>query len=228
MKVGIIGAMETEIAMLKEKMDIRQTKEIATLMFYEGVLGGIEVVLVRSGIGKVNAAMCAQILIDRFGVEAIINSGVAGALHPDLDVGDIVLATEVIQHDIDASIFGDPRGTIPGLKDSVFQTDRRFLDACCKEKTDYRIMKGRIVTGDQAVGDSETKEFLYKEFGGCCVEMEGGAIAHVCHLNDIPFMIIRAISDKANEEVEVDYNAFMEESARKSAAIVESMLDGLS
>lgn len=228
MKVGIIGAMDTEIAMLKEKMDIGQTTEVATLTFYEGVLQGVEVVLVRSGIGKVNAAMCAQILIDRFGVEAIINSGVAGALHPDLEVGDIVLATEVMQHDIDASIFGDPRGTIPGLEDSIFMTDSRFLEACCQEKTDYKIVKGRIVTGDQAVGDSKTKEFLYNQFDGYCVEMEGGAIAHVCHLNGIPFMIIRAISDKANEEVEVDYNAFLHDSAMKSAAIVESMLHALS
>lgn len=224
MKVGIIGAMETEIAMLKEKMVVTQTRDIATLTFFEGSLGKAQVVLVRSGIGKVNGAMCTQILIDHFGVEAVINSGVAGALHPDLDVGDIVLATEVMQHDIDASIFGDPRGTIPGLKESIFPTDRRLLDACCLEPKDGRLMKGRIVTGDQAVGDSETKAYLYHHFQGICVEMEGGAIAQVCYLNQIPFMVIRAISDKANEEVDVDYNAFMVSSAIKSAAIVEEML----
>nr|WP_246798101.1 5'-methylthioadenosine/adenosylhomocysteine nucleosidase [Alkalibacter rhizosphaerae] len=176
MKVGIIGAMESEIAMLQDKMEIQNTKEIATLTFYEGVLRNKPVVLVRSGIGKVNAAICAQILIDRFGVEAIINSGVAGALHPDLEVGDIVLATEVMQHDIDASIFGDPRGTIPGLKESVFPTDPRLLAACCSTRQGYRILQGRIITGDQAVGDSETKEFLYHHFHGYCVEMEGGPL----------------------------------------------------
>ncbi|WP_332310669.1 5'-methylthioadenosine/adenosylhomocysteine nucleosidase [Alkalibacter mobilis] len=224
MRIGIIGAMETEIQMLKEKMTIADVREIATLVFYEGTLAGKQIVLVKSGIGKVNAAMCAQILIDRFEVEAIINSGVAGALHPDLDVGDIVLATELIQHDIDASIFGDPRGIVPGLKCSVFKTDKSLLEACEKSSKSFRTFKGRIVTGDQAVGDSKTKDFLHSEFKGYCVEMEGGAIAHVCSLNEIPFMVVRAISDKANEEVEVDYGKFMKESAIKSCIIIEGML----
>lgn len=227
MIVGIIGAMEAEIVRLLERMNLERTREIATLTFYEGKLGNAQLVLVKSGIGKVNAALCAQILIDRFEVEAIINTGVAGALHPDLEVGDIVLATEVLQHDIDASIFGDPRGIIPGLKESVFATDSRLLESCCSQKSGYRIVKGRIVTGDQAVGDSKTKEFLYSHFHGTCVEMEGGAIGHVCYLNQIPFMVIRAISDKANEEVEVDYGTFMKESAIKSAEIVEEMLHAL-
>ncbi|NTW72050.1 MAG: 5'-methylthioadenosine/adenosylhomocysteine nucleosidase [Eubacteriaceae bacterium] len=224
MKIGIIGAMETEIVMLKEKMIIKSQKKIATLDFFEGDLNGKHIVLVKSGIGKVNAAMCTQILIDIYNVHIVINSGVAGALHPDLEVGDIVLATEVIQHDIDASIFGDPRGTIPGLDVSVFKSDQRLLNISDNIDTEHRIFKGRIVTGDQAIGDSATKDYLYKTFGGYCVEMEGGAIAHVCYLNDIPFMIIRAISDKANEEVEIDYGQFMAESAKKSCMILEQML----
>ncbi|SHE43399.1 5'-methylthioadenosine/adenosylhomocysteine nucleosidase [Alkalibacter saccharofermentans] len=224
MKIGIIGAMESEIVMLKGKMKIATKKTVASLEFYEGTLNERSIVLVKSGIGKVNAAMCAQILIDVFNVEAIINSGVAGALHPDLDVGDIVIGTEVMQHDIDASIFGDPRGVIPGMDVSIFKTDRRFLDACDTIKGSSRLYKGRILTGDQAIGDSATKEYLQSAFNGWCVEMEGGAIAHVCHLNKIPFMVIRAISDKANEDVELDYSSFMAESAKKSCVILEKML----
>jgi adenosylhomocysteine nucleosidase len=224
MKIGIIGAMETEIAMLKEKMKLKSQRTVATLVFYEGMLNESPIVLVKSGIGKVNAAMCAQILIDIFNVGAIINSGVAGALHPDLEVGDIVIATEVMQHDIDASIFGDPRGVIPGMDVSIFKTDKRFLNACDSINGSGHLHKGRILTGDQAIGDSVTKEFLHDAFKGWCVEMEGGAIAHVCYLNDIPFIVIRAISDKANEEVELDYGSFMEESAKKSCIILEKML----
>ncbi|MPW25387.1 5'-methylthioadenosine/adenosylhomocysteine nucleosidase [Alkalibaculum sp. M08DMB] len=228
MIIGIIGAMEKEIVLLKEKMIIEKTVNQSSLEFYVGKLNDKEVVLVRSGIGKVNAAMCTQILVDIYNVELIINTGVAGALHPDLNVGDIVVSTDTLQHDIDASVFGDPRGIIPGMDKSVFLGDEKllgFIDDITL--SDQKILKGRIVTGDQAIGCGDTKTLLYEQFEGFCVEMEGGAIAHVCHLNNIPFLIIRAISDKADEEVEVNYNEFLELAAKNSSFIVESILSNI-
>ncbi|MFZ7134612.1 MAG: 5'-methylthioadenosine/adenosylhomocysteine nucleosidase [Eubacteriales bacterium] len=227
MKVGIIGAMEKEIALLKEGMIIKDTKEVASLMFYKGELEGHDVIIVKSGIGKVNAAMCTQILIDQFQVSMVINTGVAGALHHDLEIGDIVVSTDTMQHDIDASIFGDPKGTIPGMPISIFNADEKLLaviDEILKENKYKNIYKGRILTGDQAIGNNEIKKELYQGFKGYCVEMEGGAIAHVCHLNGIPFLIIRAISDKADEEVEMNYMQFLEMAAKKSSDLLKNIL----
>lgn len=228
MIIGIIGAMEKEITILRERMNLTKTEERASLTFYIGNLREKNIVLVRSGIGKVNAAMCTQILIDIFHVDMVINTGVAGALHADLNVGDIVVSTDSLQHDIDASAFGDPRGMIPGLKESVFVADQKLLDIIDQITIeDHKIFKGRILTGDQGIASSEIKRFLVENFEGYCVEMEGGAIAHVCYLNKIPFLIIRAISDKADEEVEINYNEFVEFAAKNSSCILESILEKL-
>ncbi len=228
MIVGIIGAMEKEIIILRERMDITRVEEKASLTFYIGKLKDRNIVLVRSGIGKVNAALCTQILIDIFNVDVVINTGVAGALHPDLDVGDIVVSTDSLQHDIDASAFGDPRGVVPGLKESIFVADQKLLDIIDEITIEgHKILKGRVLTGDQGVASSEIKHFLVENFEGYCVEMEGGAIAHVCYLNQIPFLIIRAISDKADEEVEINYNEFVEFAAKNSSDMLESILERL-
>ncbi len=225
MIVGIIGAMEKEIILLKEKMKIEKIEKKASLTFYIGQLHGKTVVIVRSGIGKVNAAMCTQMLIDMYNVEVVINTGVAGALHPDLEVGDIVVSIDTLQHDIDASVFGDPRGIIPGMAESIFWADQKLLNIIDKiSLSDQKIMKGRVLTGDQAIGCGETKRLLHEQFQGVCVEMEGGAIAHVCYLNEIPFLIIRAISDKADEEVDVNYNEFLELAAKNSSFLLENIL----
>lgn len=226
MNIGIIGAMEKEIVLLKQKMTIEKIEDKASLTFYCGKISGNEVVLVKSGIGKVNAAMCAQILIDLYNVEIIINTGVAGALHPILEVGDIVVSTDTLQHDIDASVFGDPKGTIPGMKNSVFEADKKLLNLIdnINIEGNVKIYKGRILTGDQAIGNNDIKNELHSCFEGFCVEMEGGAIAQVCHLNGIPFLIIRAISDKADEEVELNYNEFLVYAARNSSYLLEKIL----
>lgn len=228
MKIGIIGAMEQEITILKENMATPKMQRIASLDFYNGKLDGHDVVVVKSGIGKVNAGMCTQILIDRFEVELIVNTGVAGALNEELDIGDIVVSTDTLQHDIDASIFGDPRGTIPGMSRSIFKADEKMLSVIediIKEKGRKDIYKGRILTGDQGIGCNDTKNLLVDLFAGYCVEMEGGAIAHVCHLNEIPFLIIRAISDKANEDVELNYSEFMDMAAIKSSNLLRSIIN---
>mgnify|MGYP001210862198 FL=1 len=228
MIIGIIGAMEKEITILRERMDLTKIEEKASLTFYIGKLRDKNIVLVRSGIGKVNAAMCTQILIDIFHVDVVINTGVAGALHPDLNVGDIVVSTDSLQHDIDASVFGDPRGIVPGLKESIFVADQKLLDIIDGITIeDHKIFKGRILTGDQGIASSEIKHFLVENFEGYCVEMEGGAIAHVCYLNEVPFLIIRAISDKADEEVEINYNEFVEFAAKNSSYMLESILEKL-
>ena len=228
MIIGIIGAMEKEITILRERMDLTKIEEKASLTFYIGKLRDRNIVLVRSGIGKVNAAMCTQILIDIFHVDVVINTGVAGALHPDLNVGDIVVSTDSLQHDIDASVFGDPRGIVPGLKESIFVADQKLLDIIDGITIeDHKIFKGRVLTGDQGIASSEIKHFLVENFEGYCVEMEGGAIAHVCYLNEVPFLIIRAISDKADEEVEINYNEFVEFAAKNSSYMLESILEKL-
>ncbi|RBP62579.1 adenosylhomocysteine nucleosidase [Alkalibaculum bacchi] len=228
MIIGIIGAMEKEITILRERMDLTKIEEKASLTFYIGKLRDKNIVLVRSGIGKVNAAMCTQILIDIFHVDVVINTGVAGALHPDLNVGDIVVSTDSLQHDIDASVFGDPRGIVPGLKESIFVADQKLLDIIDGITIeDHKIFKGRVLTGDQGIASSEIKHFLVENFEGYCVEMEGGAIAHVCYLNEVPFLIIRAISDKADEEVEINYNEFVEFAAKNSSYMLESILEKL-
>lgn len=228
MTIGIIGAMEKEITILRERMDLTKIEEKASLTFYIGKLKNKDIILVRSGIGKVNAAMCTQILIDLFQVDMIINTGVAGALHADLDVGDIVVSTDSLQHDIDASAFGDPRGIIPGLKESIFTADQKLLNIIDQITIEnHKIFKGRVLTGDQGIASSEIKSFLVKNFEGYCVEMEGGAIAHVCYLNQVPFLIIRAISDKADEKVEINYNEFVEFAAKNSSYLLESILEKL-
>lgn len=225
MRIGIIGAMDKEIVLLKEEMSIEQVEQKAGLTFYIGKLKGKAIVLVKSGIGKVNAALCAQILVDVYGVGLIINTGVAGALHPDLEVGDIVVSIDSLQHDVDTSVFGDPRGIIPGMEESVFQADERLLTLVENISIKgHKIIKGRVLTGDQGIGCGDIKEFLYREFKGCCVEMEGGAIAHVCSVNKIPFLIIRSISDKADEAVEINYNEFLELAAKNSSTILQELL----
>lgn len=211
-KLGIIGAMEEEIARLKEQMTEVSVTERASLTFYEGYLNHLPVVVVRSGIGKVNAALCTQQLIDLFGIDAVINTGIAGSLDAKIDIGDIVLSTDALEHDMDAVAFGYDVGVIPRMDTSVFVADeplRRLAAEVCKNVTsDVSVHEGRIVTGDQFIADKEKKNWLVSTFSGMCTEMEGAAIAHAAHNNQIPFLIIRAISDKADDSASVDYPTF--------------------
>lgn len=210
--LAIIGAMEEEVAKIKEQMgNIRVTSK-ASMEFLEGTIGGHPVVVVRSGIGKVNAAVCTQILADLYHVDAIINTGIAGSLNADIDIGDIVLSTDTIEHDMDAVAFGYPLGQIPRMDTLSFVADeelRKQAKRVCEEvNPDVAVFEGRIVSGDQFISDKEKKQWLVDNFAGCCTEMEGAAIAHTAYLNQIPFLIIRAISDKADDSASVDYPAF--------------------
>lgn len=222
--LGIIGAMEEEVAELKRRMEIEEVSEAASMSFYRGKLEGKDVVVVRSGIGKVNAAVCAQILIDRFQVDMLINTGIAGSLDAQIDIGDMVISTDAVEHDMDASAFGDPVGQVPQMDTFSFQADEKLVKLA-KEvneriNPDIHTWTGRIVSGDQFVASSQVKERLIALFGAKCTEMEGAAIAHTAYLNKISCVIIRAISDKADNSAEMDYPAFEELAIRHSVRLV--------
>lgn len=226
--IGIIGAMEDEIAELKKSMEIEEIVEAASLSFCKGKLSDKEVVVVRSGIGKVNAAICTQILADRFGADVIINTGIAGSLDTDIDIGDIVISTDAVEHDMDASIFGDPIGQIPRMDTFSFPADERLVKLAKevneKANPDIRTWTGRIVSGDQFISSSEKKEELIRLFDAKCTEMEGAAIAHAAYLNHISCVIIRAISDKADNSATMDYPEFEAAAIRRSVRLIEALI----
>lgn len=226
--IGIIGAMEDEVAELKKSMEIEEVVSAASLSFCRGKFSGKEVVVVRSGIGKVNAAVCAQILVDRFGVDVIINTGIAGSLDAAIDIGDIVISTDAVEHDMDASTFGDPVGQIPQMDTFSFPADEKLVKLAKevneKANPDIRTWTGRIVSGDQFVSSSEKKEQLISLFDAKCTEMEGAAIAHTAYLNKISCVIIRAISDKADNSASVDYPAFEAAAIRHSVRLIEALV----
>lgn len=210
--LGIIGAMAQEVEQLKSEMEQPEIITVAGMDFYRGKIGGREVVVVRSGIGKVNAGMCVQILADKFGVSGIVNTGIAGSLRAEINIGDLVLSTDAVQHDMDATGFSYPVGQIPQMDTFSFAADevlRETAKRCCAEvNPDIEVHEGRVLTGDQFISDKGKKEWLVETFQGCCTEMEGAAIAQAAYLNGIPFLIVRAISDKADDSANMDYAEF--------------------
>lgn len=226
-KVGIIGAMEVEVSYLKSIMQNARASEKASLHFFEGVIQGVNVVVVQSGIGKVNAAMCATILCGQFGVTHLINTGVAGGLQDGLAIFDTVVSTDAMYHDFDTTEFGYAPCTVPGMKTSIFEADKTLIDFATRAfaKTEFasqkKIVTGRVASGDVFVNSSELKSSIKKLCNPSCVEMEGAAVAHVCYLHAVPFVVIRCISDMAENTDEV----YQEEKAAKiSSQIVEAML----
>lgn len=227
-RIGIIGAMDLEVEHLKGEMQISRIVDKAGMEFYTGTLKGVDVVIVRSGIGKVNAGLCAQILADVFQVTHIINTGVAGSLNAKLDIGDILISRDALYHDVDVRIFGYQLGEVPQMGCREFKADKAMIEAAvssCKEvNPDIHVEVGRILSGDQFISDKAKKETLIADFQGDCTEMEGAAIAHSAYLNKIPFVIIRAISDKTDDSAEMDYPTFEREAAKHSAKLVEHMI----
>ena len=210
--LGIIGAMDEEVAKLKETMQDVTVETKASMEFYKGTMNGKEVVVVRSGIGKVNAGICTQILCDLYHVDAVINTGIAGSLNAKIDIGDIVLSTDALQHDMDATGFGYPKGQIPRMDTLSFAADERLIklagQACKNAVPEIGVHVGRVVSGDQFISDKAVKERISSNFDGFCTEMEGAAIAQVSYLNKVPFVILRTISDKADDSATMDYPAF--------------------
>lgn len=226
--LGIIGAMEIEVNRIKEQMEDVSVTDKAGMSFFEGKWNGNDVVVVRSGIGKVNAAVCAQILADTFHADAIINTGIAGSLKNEINIGDIVLSTDAIQHDMDAQGFGYAPGVIPQMEVSDFQADEKLIELakkCCAEVCpDIQVFTGRVVSGDQFISDKKKKEWLSSQFEGLCAEMEGAAIAQAAYLNHVSFLIIRAISDKADDSATMDYPEFEAMAAENSVKLLADIV----
>lgn len=229
--LGIIGAMDEEVAKIKGQLTDVRVETRAAMDFYVGNLKGKDVVVVRSGIGKVNAAMCTQILADVYKVEGVINTGIAGSLKADIDIGDIVLSSDAVQHDMDATSFGYAVGQIPRVDTFAFKADDKLVqlakECCARVNPDIHTFVGRVVTGDQFVSDKDKKQWLTDTFSGYCTEMEGAAIAQACYLNSIPFLIVRAISDKADDSATVDYPAFEAKAITHSVNLMIEMIRSL-
>lgn len=224
--IGLIGAMDEEIKLLLESMENQQDTVKAGVHFYSGTVFGKAVILCKSGVGKVNAAMTTQILLDTFGVTAVLFTGVAGAIHPDLNIGDIVISSECVQHDMDVTALGYPRGVIPYQEVSAFPADRKligFAEAACQDLKQNSVT-GIVLSGDQFIASTATVEELRQQLNGACAEMEGAAVAQVCYMNGVPFVIIRSMSDKADGSAHVNYLDFTVEASQRSHAILEHML----
>ncbi|WP_195263493.1 MULTISPECIES: 5'-methylthioadenosine/adenosylhomocysteine nucleosidase [unclassified Clostridium] len=226
--LGVIGAMEEEVEILKGKMDIKETVEVAGMEFYRGTLQGKNIVLVRSGVGKVNMATCTQILADKFNVTALVNSGVAGTLDTELNQGDIVISTDAVQHDFDTTVFGDPLGEISRLGITFFEADKDMIEIAKKASENVsgiHIKEGRIASGDQFVAGGAIADRIKENFGEVsAVEMEGASMAQVAYLNNIPFVILRSISDKADGGADLSYEEFLPIAAKNASALVEEFI----
>lgn len=226
-RLGIIGAMYEEIEILKDEMVIDDQVEKADMTFYQGKLCDREVVLVSSGIGKVNAAMCTQILIDSFDATSVINIGIAGGLHEEIYPGDVVIASNLVQHDVDTSFFGSELGQIPRVDTFDFKCESKLIDyakASIEKLDQVKSLVGRIVSGDQFIHEKEKLAFLHEQFGAYACEMEGASIGQVCYTNKIPFVVIRSISDNALNGTHMDYEKFADMAIENSVFILKDML----
>lgn len=231
MKLGIIGAMDVEVAYLKEAMEIENVQTVAGREYFEGKIGKTDVVVVQCGVGKVQAAMSAQVLCSVYHVTHLINTGIAGSLNNDINIGDLVVSENAVMHDMDAVNFGYPIGQTPGLDVLYFKADEelkelavRAVHECAPEVSAFT---GTVATGDLFVSEKKKKEWIRDTFKADCTEMEGCAIAECAYLNDVPFVIIRAISDKADESVTETYEVFEAKAARHCAMIVRYMVENL-
>lgn len=229
--IGIIGAMNEEVVELRAEMRERTDEKIGNLLFSKGFLEGKEIVLVEGGIGKVNAAICTTLLISHFKVDKIIFTGVAGGVDPKLDITDIVIGEDLIQHDVDVRAFGYELGQIPRVDTREFKCDEKLknlaYDVAKSLFGNEKVSKGRIASGDQFVASNDKINWLAETFNASCTEMEGASVAQVCYILNVPFLVIRAISDKANHEAKMDYPEFVKIAAANSKTIVEGILRNL-
>ena len=222
MKLGIIGAMDVEVATLKQKMQNITVTNRANMAYFEGTLEGLDCVVVQCGVGKINAAMCTQILIDCFGVTHIVNTGIAGSLCADLDIGDLVISRDAIHHDFDLRFWGRPVGQVPGMDVIAFPADAGMMEAAftaAEAENPGHTTIGRVASGDQFICSKEQKEKIIADTSALCAEMEGASIAHTAYRNGVPFVIVRAISDKADDSAEMDYPTFEAIAAQRCANV---------
>lgn len=229
MKLGIIGAMQLEVETLQKQLLDAKITQKAGSTFYEGVLEGMPVVIVQCGIGTVNAALCVQILCDCFGVTHVVNTGIAGSLCADLDIGDLVISRDAMYHDFDCCAFGHPVGKVPGMPESFAAAPDliRLATTAAEQINPGHTRQGRVASGDQFVCEKAKKAHIISVTQALCTEMEGAAIAHAAYRNEIPFVIIRAISDKADDSAEMDYPTFETIAAHRCAAVTAAMARSL-
>ena len=221
-KLGIIGAMEQEVETLLGVMKNKTAAKKAGSTFYEGTLEGCPVAVVQCGVGKVNAALCAQILCDCFGVTHLVNTGIAGSLCADLDIGDLLVSTDAMYHDFDCVHFGYEYGKVPGMDTVAFPADKSMMElayAAAETVNPGHTRLGRVASGDQFVAEKALKERIIANTQGLCTEMEGAAIAQTAYRNGLPFVILRAISDKADDSAEMDYPTFERIAAHRCAEV---------
>ena len=229
-KLGIIGAMREEVETLVEKLENVSTQVHAWSTYYEGKLEGCDVVVVQCGVGKVNAAMCAQILCSCYGVTHLVNTGIAGSLCAELDIGDLVVSRDAMYHDFDCNAFGYPHGKVPGMDVIAFPADEKLLEAAyaaAEAVNPGHTKVGRVASGDQFVASKELKEKIIRLTQALCTEMEGAAIAQAAYRNGIPYVILRAISDKADDSAEMDYPTFERIAAHRCADVATALAKNL-
>ena len=225
-KLGIIGAMACEVEALKGKMEQITVANHAGSEYFEGTLEGLPAVVVQCGVGKVNAAMCAQVLCSVYGVTHLVNTGIAGSLCAELDIGDLVISKDAMYHDVDVQVFGYPQGKVPGMDVTAFPADETLMGyafAAADSVNPGHAKIGRVASGDQFVCEKEQKNKIIEVTGALCTEMEGTAIAQTAYRNGVPFVILRAISDKADDSAEMDYPTFEAIAADRCARVTMAM-----
>jgi adenosylhomocysteine nucleosidase len=228
--IGIIGAMDVEIEQLLLHMLHTTRQEIDGQTYIAGELERMPVVVTKSGVGKVNATIAAMTLIRQYSVKAILFIGVAGALHPDLEIGDMIISNCCQEHDIDASILGFSRGTVPFQAVSEYPADDKLVQQALAAAVELQrseqitIRAGKVLSGDQFISDKEVVSYLHNELGGDCVEMEGAAVAHTCYVTNTPYVVIRSMSDRADHQAPVDFDTFTELAAVRACRLVKFML----
>ncbi len=220
--IGIIGAMESETAAIIRAMEQAQVQTVSGIRFVCGTWCGKEVVVATAGVGKVFAALCAEAMILTYRPDCIINTGVAGALDPVLEIMDIVVAVQVVQHDMDTSPLGDPVGMISGINQIELPADKKLIKAFTQaaEAVGAKAVCGVVASGDQFIAEQQKKNLIRTRFNAACCEMEGAAIGQVCYVNKVPFAVLRAISDGASEEAAMDFPIFVKKAAKQSINIL--------
>jgi adenosylhomocysteine nucleosidase len=226
--IGLMGAMDEEVELFLHKLTNTNSQILSGILFTQGEWHGKRVILCKCGVGKVNAAVCTQLLIQHFHVDCIIFTGVAGALDPRLDIGDIIISTDCTQHDMDVTALGFPLTTIPYAEHSIFPADPWLINQAsglAEQMYPGQIYRGTILSGDQFIANRAKVIELHQNLNGICVEMEGAAVGQVCHMNQIPFVIIRSISDKADGSAHVNFSEFIKHASQRSANLVEKLIE---